>query len=54
VPLTGFWPNAWSGRWTLQAAAVVSLGPVIVMVVMLVTLIFREVRTESELTPIAD
>lgn len=54
VPLTGFWPSAWSGRWALQAAAVVSLGPVIVMAVMLVTLIVREVRTESELTAVVD
>ena len=54
VPLTGFWPSAWSSRWALQMAAVVSLGPVIVMAVMLVTLIVREVRTESELTAVVD
>ena len=54
VPLTGFWPNAWRGRWALQAAALVSLGLVIVMAVVLVILIFQEVRAESELTAAAD
>lgn len=54
VPLTGFWPAAWSGRWALQLAAVVSLGPVIVVVVMLVSLIVRDVKAEPELTAVAD
>jgi hypothetical protein len=54
VPMTGFWPNAWSGRWALQVAAVVSLGPVIVVAAMLFTLILREIRTEPELTAATD
>ena len=54
VPLTGFWPTSWGGRWALPAAAVVSLGPVIIMAAMLFTLLFREFRAGSELTPVVE
>jgi hypothetical protein len=30
IPLTRFWPVAWSGRWVLILAAWVSLGPILV------------------------
>ena len=39
LPLTGLWPAALSGRWALQAAAVVSLGPVLVVASMLLRVI---------------
>jgi hypothetical protein len=42
VPLTGLWPVAWAGRWMLQVAAWASLGPVIVVILMLIRLISRE------------
>jgi len=42
LPLTGLWPEALRGRWALQLAAWVSLGPVIVVTGMLIALIIRE------------
>jgi hypothetical protein len=42
LPLTGLWPEALTGRWALQLAAWASLGPVIAVAGMLVTLIVRE------------
>jgi hypothetical protein len=42
VPLTGLWPEALGGRWVLQLAAWVSLGPVIAAAGILVALIIRE------------
>ncbi len=42
LPLTGLWPEALRGRWALQLAAWVSLGPVIVVTGMLIALIVRE------------
>jgi hypothetical protein len=35
LPMTGIWPASLSGRWALQALAVVSLGPVLVIAYML-------------------
>lgn len=35
MPLTGFWPGVWSGRWVLWAAAVGALLPVLAAIGML-------------------
>jgi len=48
VPLTGLLPVAWRGLWALQAAAVISLGPVFVVTGMVMTLIVRQWRARSE------
>ena len=48
VPLTGLWPAAWRGLWALQVAAIVSLGPVIVVAGMVISLIIREWRARPE------
>jgi hypothetical protein len=39
LPMTGIWPAALGGRWALQAAAVASLGPVLVAAWMLLRLL---------------
>jgi hypothetical protein len=44
LPLTGIWPAALSGRWALQAAVVVSLGPVLVVAYMLLRLLVGDRR----------
>ena len=54
VPMTGLWPAAWSGRWALQVAAWVSLGPVIVVTAMLIALLVRERKVEPEVTAAVD
>lgn len=41
IPLTGIWPEAWAGSWALKLAAWVSLGPVVVVAVMLIRLLVR-------------
>jgi hypothetical protein len=40
LPMTGIWPAAWGGVWALQVAALVSLGPVLVVAVMVARLLF--------------
>lgn len=40
LPLTGIWPTVLSGRWALRAAAVISLGPVLIVFFMLLSLLF--------------
>jgi hypothetical protein len=40
LPLTGIWPVALSGRWALQAAVVISFGPVLVVASMLLRVLF--------------
>lgn len=52
VPLTGFWPNDWSGRWVLQFAAWASLGPVIVMIGMLLSLVANQKGTAIDNTSV--
>jgi hypothetical protein len=47
LPLTGLWPEALTGRWALQLAAWASLGPVLAVTGMLVTLIVRERSSRS-------
>lgn len=42
LPLTGLWPEDLGGRWAMQLAAWVSLGPVIAIAGMLVALVVRE------------
>lgn len=41
VPLTGLWPDAWRGLWTLQVAAWVSVWPVLIVAGMLSLLLLR-------------
>jgi hypothetical protein len=53
VPLTGLWPAAWSGLWALQVAAVASLGPVLVVTIMLLRLLIGRRRQETPLPEIA-
>ena len=50
LPLTGLWPTAWRGLWTLQVAAWVSLWPLLVVTGMLVTLLLREWRAKPVLS----
>jgi len=44
LPLTGIWPALWSGRWALQVAALVSLGPVLAVTAMLLRLLIGRAR----------
>jgi hypothetical protein len=48
LPLTGLWPEALTGRWTLQLAAWASLGPVIAVSGMLVALIAADRSTRID------
>lgn len=34
IPLTPLWPVMWSGTWTRQVAAIATLGPIIVTIIM--------------------
>jgi hypothetical protein len=49
LPLTGLWPIAWRSAWALRVAAWVSIWPVLVVVGILVTLLFREWRAKPAL-----
>ena len=48
LPMTGIWPAALSGRWALQALALASLGPVLVVISMLLRLLFGR---RGQMTP---
>jgi hypothetical protein len=50
LPLTGLWAEALRGRWALQVAAWASLGPVLAIAGMLITLVVRE-RSTRYTTP---
>jgi hypothetical protein len=41
IPLTRLWPLAWSGRWAVQFAAWVALGPVVAATAMLLRHLIR-------------
>lgn len=51
VPMTGLWPSDWAGRWILQVAAWASLGPVIVMALMLISLLIAGERPGEAVLP---
>ena len=53
VPLTGLWSPPWSGLWALQVAAVVSLGPALAVMIMLLRLLFGRRRQETPLPEVA-
>ena len=53
LPMTGIWPAAWSGSWALQIAALVSLGPVLVVAVMVLRLLFGRREQGTSLPEIA-
>lgn len=48
VPLTGFWPASWSGRWRLELAAWVSLAPVVAATIMFLGVIWHHRRLPSD------
>lgn len=47
MPLSGLWPLAWGGLWSLHAAAWAALGPVVIAIVILLRSTIR-VRVSTE------
>lgn len=48
LPLTGLWPSALAGRWTLVAAAWIAVGPVVVAIGIIAGIFFHRQPMPSE------
>jgi hypothetical protein len=53
LPMTDIWPAAWSGVWALQVAALVTLGPVLVVAGMVISLLFGRHGQDEPLPSVA-